>query len=187
MEIILASASPRRQELMKWITSDFTVLPADVEEIIPEEMPVMEQPRYLSEIKASAVAKEHPQALVIGADTLVICDGIAMGKPHGHDEAFSMLKKLSDRKHQVVTGCTVIYKGKKTSFSETTDVFFYSLSDQEIEDYIATGDPFDKAGGYGIQSYGIVLVKKIEGDYANVVGFPVARLSREIERMIKDE
>ncbi len=186
-EIILASGSPRRKELLQWIYPVFTVEPADIEETVPPSLPAREWPSYLARRKAASVLQKHPGALVIGADTLVLCDKTVMGKPRDGGEAFSMLKTLSGRKHQVVTGCAVLSQGRETVFSETTDVFFYPLSDREIEEYIATGDPFDKAGGYGAQSYGITLVRRIEGDFANVVGLPVARLKREIEKMESTE
>ena len=179
--IILASRSPRRQELIANITEDFTVIVSEAEEILPEGVAPEEVPAYLAAVKARTVAAAHPDAAVIGADTVVILDGAILGKPRDKDDAVRMLRALSGRVHTVVTGCTVCQDGKATSFSELTRVEFYPLSDREILEYIATGEPFDKAGAYGIQGRGCVLVKRIEGDFFNVMGLPVARLKRELE------
>jgi len=126
----------------------------------------------------------HPDTLVISADTAVIVDDVILGKPADREEAFKMLSALSGRTHLVVTGCSLFYKGKSVTFSEETKVTFYRLDDSEITSYIDTLDPFDKAGGYGIQTKGALLVKGIEGDYNNVVGLPVSRLYREISKFL---
>lgn len=179
--IILASQSPRRQELIGNITPDFSVIVSEVDEVLPEGILPEDVPAYLAGVKAQAVAADHPGDVVIGADTVVILDGQVLGKPHDRDDAFRMLQALSGRVHTVITGCAVIKDGRTTSFSEVTRVEFYPLSDREIEAYIATGEPFDKAGAYGIQGRGSVLVKRIEGDFFNVMGLPVARLKRVLE------
>ena len=179
--IILASKSPRRQELMNHITSDFEVIVSEVEEILPGGILPEEAPVYLSGIKAEAVAADRPDRVVIGADTVVILDGAVLGKPRDEQDAVRMLRALSGKVHTVVTGCCIIKDGKQVAFSEMTRVEFYSLSDREIMEYIATGEPFDKAGAYGIQGKGSVLVKRIEGDFFNVMGLPVGRLKRELE------
>ena len=180
---ILASKSPRRQELIGHILSDFAVIVSDVEEILPDGTAPEDAPAYLAGIKARAVAQEHPDDVVIGADTVVILDGEVLGKPKDGDDAFHMLRALSGKAHTVITGCAIISNGEMTTFSDHTRVEFYPLSDREILDYIATGEPFDKAGAYGIQGRGCVLVKRIEGDFFNVMGLPVARLKREMERV----
>ena len=180
---ILASKSPRRQELIGYILSDHEVIVSDVEEILPEGIAPEDVPAYLAGIKAQAVAAEHPDDVVIGADTVVILDGEVLGKPKDRDDAFRMLRALSGKAHTVITGCAIIQNGKMTTFADHTRVEFYPLSDREILDYIATGEPFDKAGAYGIQGKGSVLVKRIEGDFFNVMGLPVARLKREMERV----
>ena len=180
---ILASKSPRRQELIGYILSDHEVIVSDVEEILPEGIAPEDVPAYLAGIKAQAVAAEHPDDVVIGADTVVILDGEVLGKPKDQDDAFRMLRALSGKAHTVITGCAIIQNGKMTTFADHTRVEFYPLSDREILDYIATGEPFDKAGAYGIQGKGSVLVKRIEGDFFNVMGLPVARLKREMERV----
>ena len=182
MDIILASASPRRSELMRLISEQFEVIPADVEEILPDEISALNAAEYLARLKAQSVAADNPDALVIGCDTAVIVDDEVLGKPRDNDDAFSMLRKLSGREHSVVTGCALCLNGRIVSFSEETRVLFYKLSDDEILDYIATNEPNDKAGAYGIQGRGALLVKSITGDYFNVVGMPVSRLKREIEK-----
>ena len=184
--IILASKSPRRQELIGNITPDFTVVVSEVDEVLPEGIVPEEVPVYLAGIKAQAVAEKYPRDIVIGADTVVILDGEVLGKPRDAADAERMLTELSGRTHIVITGCAVIVNGKKRSFSEVTSVEFYPLSRKEIADYIATGEPFDKAGAYGIQGRGSVLVRRIEGDFFNVVGLPVARLKRELDEMTAD-
>lgn len=183
--VILASKSPRRQELIRNITEDFEVIVSEAEERLPEGITPEEAPVYLSGLKASAVAEEHPDRTVVGADTVVILDGRVLGKPQDERDAHRMLQALSGREHLVITGCCLICGSRWVSFSETTRVTFYPLSEREIVEYIATGEPFDKAGAYGIQGRGSVLVKGIEGDFFNVMGLPVARLKRELEA-IKD-
>lgn len=181
--IILASKSPRRQELISNITTDFEVIVSDAEEILPPGIAPEEAPVYLATLKAEAVAAEHPDRTVIGADTVVILDGKVLGKPRDKDDAIRMLRTLSGRVHTVVTGCCIFGKRRCVTFSETTRVEFYPLSDREIADYVATGEPFDKAGAYGIQGRGSMLVRRIEGDFFNVMGLPVARLKRELEHI----
>ena len=179
--IILASKSPRRQELIRNITEDFEVIVSPVEEVLPAGVAPEDAPVYLSSLKARAVAAEHPDRLVIGADTVVILDGEVLGKPVDADDAFRMLRMLSGRVHTVITGCCLISGGRERTFSQSTRVEFYPLTDREIADYIATGEPFDKAGSYGIQGKGMLLVKGIEGDYFNVMGLPVGGLKRELD------
>ncbi len=167
---------------MRLISESFEVIPADVEEIVPDKIGALETAEYLARLKAESVAEDNPDALVIGCDTAVIIDNEVLGKPKDANDAFSMLRKLSGREHSVVTGCALCFSGKTFSFSEETRVQFYELSDNEMLDYIATNEPNDKAGAYGIQGRGALLVKSITGDYFNVVGMPVSRLKREIEK-----
>ena len=181
--IILASASPRRQELLKMIFTDFTVLPADIDETVEEGVDLLLHPEYLAVKKAGHIHREYYNDLVIGSDTGVFVDGEMLGKPQDFDDAVNMLKRLSGRTHKVITGCAVFYKDKMVSFSQTTLVVFYPLSDKEIEDYVKTGEPMDKAGAYGIQGLGAMLVKGIKGDFYNVIGLPVAQLKRELEKL----
>lgn len=180
-KIVLASASPRRQELLKEIVADYLVEPSDVEENVPQGISAYDIPQYLSLLKARDVAKTHEDDIVIGSDTIVVVDSKVLNKPKDEQDAYTMLRLLSGRKHEVLTGCAIVCGGKEISFCEKTQVEFFELTDEEIYDYIATKDPLDKAGAYGIQSQGKTLVKGIYGDFYNVVGLPVARLKRELE------
>lgn len=182
MSLILASGSPRRQELLKLITEDFTVHPVDADETLPQGMPVEMAAAFLADLKAKEAARLFPDDIVIGCDTVVILGDEIMGKPRDREDAHRMLRALSGESHSVLTG-TSLYHGKQTSvFTTETLVTFYPLSDAEIEAYLDTGEPFDKAGAYGIQGKGSLLVQGIEGDYFNVVGLPVAALSRTLRQ-----
>ena len=187
MKIILASKSPRRQELIRQITTDFQVIVSDVEETIPDGLAPEEVPVHLAHIKAQAVSADHPSRVVVGADTVVILDGQVLGKPQDKDDAYAMLGALSGKTHTVVTGCCITDGIRTRCFSEKTEVTFYTLTDKEIWDYIATGDPFDKAGSYGIQKGGMLFVRGIKGDFFNVMGLPVGKLYRELNGFLKGE
>lgn len=177
--MILASQSPRRKELLGFITSDFRVIPARGEEITPEGALPEETVLTLSRQKAEEIAAEHKGEIIIAADTIVSIGGEILGKPRNERHAFEMLRKLSGRTHSVFTGVSVIFgDGSVKSFAEETKVEFYELTDAEINAYIATGDPMDKAGAYGIQEKGAANVKGIIGDFYNVMGLPVGRLAR---------
>ena len=180
--IVLASASPRRRELITLISQEVKIHPSDVDETIPEGMPSESVPEYLAVKKAAAVAKEYLNDTVIGSDTSVIVDGIILGKPADREDAKRMLTLLSGKVHKVITGCAIFKGGKSLSFSEITEVEFHRLTDSEIEKYLDRDEYKDKAGAYGIQGYASLLVKGINGDYFNVVGLPVSRLSRVLER-----
>lgn len=182
LDIILASGSPRRKELLKLLYADFKVVPADIDETVSSDIDAFSVAETVAVKKAMAI--KSTSALVISADTVVICDGKILGKPHGTKEAYTMLSSLSGRIHNVVTGVCLCYKGKSFSFSENTLVEFYPLSDKEISAYIMTGECNDKAGGYGIQGLGSLFVKRIDGDFFNVVGLPVSRLRHEIARFL---
>lgn len=186
-KVILASASPRRRELLGWILPEYEVIPSAVEEILPEGIPACKQAEYLADLKASDIYKKHPDAMVIGSDTTVVCDEVVLGKPRDAEEAASMLKMLSGRVHKVITGCAIYYKNRKRVWSGEADVEFYNLTDAEIDAYIRENEFQDKAGAYGIQSKGALLIRGIRGDYYSVVGLPVAQLKREIEGMLNDE
>lgn len=183
-EIILASASPRRKELLALAGVDFTVKVADVEEVIPENASPDEVVMSLARQKAQAVAQENPESIVIGSDTVVALDGVILGKPKDEEDAVRMLKALSGRSHTVFTGVAIIRGEKISNFCEATEVVFNKLTDDEIRNYVATKEPMDKAGAYGIQGKGCILVEKIVGDYFNVVGLPVSRVYRELKRFI---
>lgn len=188
MRIILASASPRRKELLAWLRTDFDIQVSDVEEIVTQSDPakVVEE---LSDQKASAVFQQtEGDVLVIGADTVVAMNNKILGKPMDEEDAIHMLQSLQDKEHTVYTGVTVYVRQgaevNKKSFSECTKVKFYSMSDEEIIGYVSTGEPMDKAGAYGIQGIGGRFVEKIQGDYNNVVGLPVARLYQELKHYL---
>lgn len=177
--IILASKSPRRKELLSFITTDFSVKSADVDETLPQGITPDKAVEYLSKIKAEPFKNEND--IVIGADTVVALDGKILGKPRDDADAFATLKMLSGREHSVFTGVSVIKGDKIETFSVQTKVKMFELTDEEIEEYIATDEPFDKAGSYGIQGKGSLLVEKIDGDYFNVVGLPISRLNRVLK------
>lgn len=177
MGIILASASPRRRELLERIgLTDFVVHPAEIEEVIQPGLTPQEAVMSLSRQKAAAVAAEFPGELVIAADTVVVFDARILGKPHSEAEAKEMLTMLSGKIHHVCTGFTLQRDGDVESGCEESEVCFRELSGEEIAAYVATGEPMDKAGAYGIQGYGALLVRGIRGDYFNVMGLPVCRL-----------
>ena len=183
--IILASKSPRRKYLLKQAGLHFTVMPSNIDEkFIPISQPEI-YARALAEAKANDISKKYPESWVIGADTIVLIDSIILGKPASKAEARVMLKRLSGQTHQVLTGYSICCKAKKKKFSETikTEVLFKNLADDEIEWYINTKEPFDKAGAYAIQGLGTFLVKSINGSYTNVVGLPVCEV---IEFLIKE-
>ena len=183
--MILASQSPRRKELLSLITSGFEIIPAKGEEILPEDISPEDAVLMLAEQKVDEIFAARKNEIIIAADTVVAVDGRILGKPRDGEDAFDMLKMLSGRVHSVFTGvCVIFADGGKTTFAERTMVEFYPLSDEEIRGYIATGEPMDKAGAYGIQDKGALIVKKIDGDYYNVMGLPVGRLSRVLKGKI---
>lgn len=181
--IILASASPRRKEIFALAGLDFEVVPSEVEEIVTKKQPeevVME----LSSQKAWDVWQQTgKRASVVGADTIVAYEGKILGKPRDKQEAAEMLHTLSGKTHQVYTGVTFVEKGEMHTFYEETKVTFYPLSEEDIVSYVKSGEPMDKAGAYGIQGKAAVFIKGIEGDYYNVVGFPIARFLQEIKKV----
>ena len=180
MNVVLASASPRRRELLQTAGVDFTVKVSDADEHIEPDTPPHEAVVSLARQKAQAVAKACPNDLVIGADTVVVYDGAILGKPADAADAARMLRMLSGKTHVVYTGVCLLYGKKEETFFEQTQVTFFPLTEQEIDAYVATGEPMDKAGAYGIQGRGCTLVQSICGDYFNVVGLPVAAVCRRI-------
>ncbi|HIU50784.1 MAG TPA: septum formation protein Maf [Candidatus Limousia pullorum] len=185
--IILASASPRRRELFKLICEDFKSVSPDVDETVPAQVEILERPQFLAVKKAMHIwGCLSEKAVVIGCDTGVFIDDEMLGKPKDEEEAFSMLKKLQGKDHLVVTGCCITDGTHKREFSVTSRVFFYPLSDEDIRDYIATGEPMDKAGAYGIQGKGSLLIEKIQGDYFNIVGLPLSALARELKAFLRE-
>ncbi len=169
------------------IYEEFRVQPSDIRELVPRDLDVEKCPEYLACAKAEMVSHGREKCLVIGCDTSVICDGQILNKPRDTNDARIMMNMLSGNVHKVVTGCCIYYMGKSVSFSVVTEVEFYDLSEKEIEEYITTSEPYDKAGGYGIQTKGAMFVKGIKGDYYNVVGLPVAKLKREIDEFLMSD
>ena len=172
--IVLASASPRRLEILQMFGLAPEVHVSHVDESIEGELTPKETVLYLSRIKGEAVASDFPESLVVSADTVVAHLGEILGKPRDDEDAFRMLKSFSGKTHEVWTGYSVFYKGKTVSRAVVTNVSFKNLSDEEINAYIKTGEPRDKAGSYGAQSRAAVFVEKIDGDFFNVVGFPLS-------------
>jgi len=187
MKVILGSASPRRQKLLRKIYTDFLTVPADIDETLPEDIGPEFAPIFLSAQKAQALVEAYPEDLILTADTVVVCKGEIFGKPKDNDDAKKMLTALSGEVHKVITGCCISCKGKYRTFSEETLVSFYPLTEEEIADYVQTEESLGKAGAYAIQEKGGLFVQKIEGDYDNVVGFPIARLYREIKDFLENE
>lgn len=186
-KIILASASPRRRELLEQGGIPFTVIPSQAEEKITTEQPG-QAVEELSYLKCSDIyEKSLGDVLVIGADTVVASEGKILGKPSSQKDAVKMLQSLQGREHEVYTGVTIMARegneNRKKTFHEKTKVVFYPMSDEEIRSYVNTGEPMDKAGAYGIQGKSAVFIKKISGDYNNVVGLPLARLYQELKNM----
>jgi len=198
-KIILASASPRRRELLSLVTDDFVIMTADIDERAAEMQmeedgtPALKVSERLALIKAEAVfdsltEEERNDSIVIGADTSVILDDVIYGKPTDRDDAVRMLSSMSGRTHVVATGVALLSGKEKRIFTEETRVEFNALDDYQkalISGYCDSRSPFDKAGAYGIQDKGALLIKRIDGDYSNVVGLPVARLARELSVMVK--
>lgn len=184
-KVILASASPRRKELLQLIFDEFYVIPTDCDETVPIGVDVAQIPEIIAIRKNEAVEESlKKDALVISCDTVVAIDGVILGKPCDRSDAEKMLRMLSNRTHEVISGVCLAYNGKKVSFSQVTKVSFYELSDEEIFAYIDSDEPYDKAGGYGIQGKASLFVKEINGDYFNIVGLPVARLKKAIEALV---
>ena len=184
LRVILASQSPRRRQLLDLVGIRHEVLPADIDETVKSgELPEQYAERVARE-KVRAVAEARPDALVVGADTIVVIDDMILGKPRDVVDAAQMLGRLSGRSHTVMTAVAACRDGKVASSVETVDVTFLPLDDKQIRSYVATGEPLDKAGAYGIQGYGATIVRRIDGDYFAVMGLSLVRLVsvlRELE------
>lgn len=182
MKIILASASPRRKELLTLAGIEYDVIVSQCEETLPEGITPDKAVEELARQKAEDVFSRNSDALIIAADTVVALGNTILGKPKDEEDAFNMLSSLSGRRHTVFTGVCIRTKDKTDIFHVATEVEFYDLTEKEIRDYIATKEPMDKAGAYGIQGKGFVLVKGIHGDYFNVVGLPLAETVRHLNK-----
>ena len=185
MAIILASQSPRRKELMGLLKLPFTVKVADIDETMDPAKPPYDEVARVSQLKARAIpcGKED---IVIAADTIVVCENTVLGKPADGPDAYRMLKMLSGRDHQVMTGLTVLCGDRCVTCIEVADIHFRPLTDKEIYDYIATGEPMDKAGAYGIQGGAALFAEKLVGDYYNVMGLPVCRLNQILKQFMEE-
>ena len=182
--IILASSSPRRKEILSKLRLPFTVAVSDYEEDMTLPMPPAELAQYLSAGKARAVAKSHPDAIIIAADTFIIYGNHVLGKPKTEERAREMLRMLSGQENDILTGVTILDSSDNHhySFSEITKVFMKVISEDTITAYIKTGEPLDKAGAYALQELGAILIDRIEGDFFNAMGLPLARLALELQK-----
>ena len=182
MQLILASQSPRRRELLSLFGIPFAVRVADIDETMDPTLPAAEAVAQISHKKALAVARDT-QDVLIAADTIVVVAGKILGKPHTKEEAAEMLRLLSGRDHQVMTGVTVLCGDRETVFTEITDLHFRELTESEIQRYVESGEPMDKAGAYGIQGGAALFCQRMTGDYYNVMGLPVCHLGQVLKEM----
>ena len=182
MTLILASASPRRKELLEKFGVPFVIRAADIDETMDPGKTPYEEVGRVSRLKAMATPRDAGD-IVIAADTIVVCEGKVLGKPHDAGEATEMLSLLSGRDHQVMTGCTVLRDEQAETFTEVTDIHFRPLSEKEIAKYVASGEPMDKAGSYGIQGGAALFCERMVGDYYNVMGLPVCRLGQVLRKV----
>lgn len=192
-DIILASQSPRRKQLMEWAEIKFEVVTVGTDENFPEGMSVEEVPVFIAREKAMAVKEKLQNAYhalyahkaVVAADTIVVLNGVVIGKPTDRDDAIKILTSLSGKKHQVITGVVILKDEKEISFSDTTEVEFHPLTQQQIEFYVDKYEPYDKAGAYAIQEWiGVIGIKKIEGDFYNVMGLPVSKVVQQLQILL---
>ncbi len=179
--LILASRSPRRSELLTQANIPFVCEPSDIEEVMDESLPLELRIQDLAYQKALPIFALHKDAVVLGADSIVYIDNEVMGKPKDKEDAYRMLRKLSGRKHQVTTGVAIVSSEKVVKFHQTSDVYFYELNEEEIDDYINSLEWQGKAGGYAIQGYACRFIKSISGDYSNIVGLPIAMVYQALK------
>ena len=182
MQLILASSSPRRRELLGLFGIPFVIRAADIDETMDPSLPPEQEVARVSRCKALAVPRQKDD-VVIAADTIVVCEGRVLGKPHSPREAEEMLTLLSGRDHQVMTGCTIAAGERVQTFTEITDLHFRPLEPEEIRRYVESGEPMDKAGAYGIQGGAALFCRRMEGDYYNVMGLPVCRLWQQLRHL----
>lgn len=183
MNLILASQSPRRKELLALFGHPFTVRVADIDETMDPAKPPFEEVARVSRCKAMAIPREG-EDVVVAADTIVVCEHKVLGKPHSFEEAVQMLQLLSGKDHQVMTGVTVLYGEQAVTFTEVTDLHFRELTQGEIRRYVESGEPMDKAGAYGIQGGAALFCQGMTGDYYNVMGLPVCRLGQVLRELV---
>lgn len=183
--LILASASPRRQELLRFVGLKFKTIPAHLNEDYIEGESPREHVKRLSQDKAIAIAKKYPNAVVLGADTIVVIDKSILGKPENKYQARKMLRKLSGREHKVYTGFTIAQEASKICYTNVvlSAVKFKKISPQELEWYVASDEPYDKAGGYAVQGKGAYFIKSIRGSYTNVIGLPLCEVLETLKKL----
>jgi septum formation protein len=187
--IILASQSPRRRQLLEWACLDFDIMISDSEENFPPGLPIEEVPIFIARNKALAVQQKLPgEAIIIGADTIVVLNQQIIGKPGNREEAIDILQALSGKKHDVITGVVMKKGAEEISFQDKTSVWFHQLTVPQIHFYVDKFKPFDKAGAYAIQEWiGVIGISRIEGDFYNVMGLPVSRMMKEIQPWLKEK
>ena len=186
-KIVLASQSPRRKQLLEWAEIDFEIIVKETDESFPGDMPIAEIPVHIARNKALAVLGSNPsikERIILAADTIVVLNNEVVGKPTHRQNAIEILSKLSGNKHQVITGVVLMKDGKEIVFSDTTDVWFHELTQEQVIYYVDHYKPYDKAGAYAIQEWiGVVGIKSVDGDFYNVMGLPVSRVVRELLRL----
>ncbi len=182
-QLILASKSPRRQELLEKCNIPFISIPADIDETLTPGIPLTEAIKELSKRKASSILQQYPDAIVLGSDTIVTINDQVLGKPHSKQDAFAMLKQLQNQTHQVITGIAILSVKRVYTGVSVSNVTFAQMTDEEIMDYINTGEPMDKAGSYGIQGQGGCYVTKIQGDYYAIMGLPLNLVYEELKNI----
>ena len=184
MKLILASQSPRRRQLLSLLNIPFDIAPADIEETINEDKPLRDEIEKLSFLKANAVFKDNKDAVVIGSDTIVTLDNKVLGKPEDKEDAKRMLRLLQNNKHVVITAVTIISSKMSETFSVVSDVYFYPLSEEEIDKYLENDEGYDKAGAYAIQGLGSKFIKKIDGDFYAIMGFPIGEVYHRLKKYL---
>lgn len=184
IELILASSSPRRKELMETIGIPFKIEVSDIDESMDLSNDLSEEIKELAYRKAKVIADKHKDAVVLGADTIVVYDKEVLGKPKNEEDAYTMLRKLSGNTHQVLTGVCIVNQGEPKTYCSISEVTFCELTDEEIWKYISTKEPMDKAGAYGIQGFGGCFVKSIKGDYYSIMGLPLSLVYQELMKII---
>lgn len=184
-ELVLASSSPSRRMLLEQAGVSFEVVVSGVDETVPASLSPAQTVELLAERKGKAVLPLRPDKPIIAADSVVSIDGLILGKPKDDQEAKATLRRLSGRTHQIFTGVCLLANGREEVFHQSTKVTFYPLTEEEIADYVALGESQGRAGAYGIEGIGVVLVQSIEGDYSNIVGLPVAETLRRLRKLLQ--
>ena len=186
-KIILASKSPRRKQLLEWAEIPVDIVASDVDEIFPADLPIAEVPVFIARRKANAVREGlvHNEQIILAADTIVVLENEVIGKPVDRADAIEILKALSGKTHQVITGVVLLHEGNEIAFADTTEVIFHELTEEQITFYVDRYQPYDKAGAYAIQEWiGVVGIQSINGDFYNVMGLPVSRVIRELNKLM---